>query len=111
MQKFSITTIAREQLVLARQASSGRSASTVFGGHEHQLRQTLIAITAGHQLSEHSNQGEATIQVLQGRVRLVAGTVSWEGSHGDLLVAPQAMHSLEALEDSIVLMTVAMTLK
>jgi hypothetical protein len=35
MQKASLIALAREQLKTAREASSGRSARTVFGGHEH----------------------------------------------------------------------------
>jgi len=38
MQKFSLDAIAREQAKRASAASSGRSAETVFGGHEHVLR-------------------------------------------------------------------------
>ncbi|MDP2288137.1 MAG: cupin domain-containing protein [Actinomycetota bacterium] len=107
MEKFSLTALARTQLEVARQASSGRSATTVFGGHEHVLRQTLIALSAQRMLEEHANPGEATVQVLHGRVRLATGADAWEGSVGDLLVVPDAPHSLEALEDSVVLLTVA----
>ena len=107
MQKSSLTALMRHQLELARNASSGRSARTVFGGHEQTLRQTMIALPAGSHLAEHENPGEATVQVLQGRVTLRAGDVSWEGSPGDLLIVPQARHSLEAIEESVVLLTVA----
>jgi quercetin dioxygenase-like cupin family protein len=102
-----MTALVREQLKTAAQtASSGRSARTVYGGHEHVLRQTLIALTAGHSLDEHESPGEATLHVLHGRVRLVAGDVEWEGSAGDLLVVPARRHSLDAIEDSAVLLTV-----
>jgi len=107
MEKLSLTALVRAQLELARRSSSGRSAKTVFGGHEHMLRQTVIAICADHKLDEHVSPGEATVHVLQGRVRLVTDTASWEGSPGDLLIVPEAPHSLEALQDSIVLLTVA----
>ena len=107
MQKFSLGALAREQLELARASSSGRSASTVYGGHEHVLRQTMIALVAGHRLDDHVNPGEATVHVLSGRVTMRAEGNDWPGSAGDLLVVPDAVHSLEALEDAVVLLTVA----
>lgn len=107
MQKVSLDAIAREQAKRAGAASSGRSAETVFGGHEHALRQTVIALTAGSALDEHENPGEATIQVLRGRIRLTAGQVAWEGRTGDLLVIPDARHALAAIEDSAILLTVS----
>ena len=78
----SLTALLDQHLELARQASSGRSAHTVYGGHQRTLRQTLIALTAGQQLDEHENPGEATLQVLHGRVRLVAGDTTYEGGRG-----------------------------
>ena len=102
-----MTALVREQLgSAAATASSGRSARTVYGGHEHVLRQTLIALIAGHGLDEHEGPGEATLHVLHGRVRLVAGGDEWEGSPGDLLVVPRERHTLDAIEDSAVLLTV-----
>ena len=109
MQKFSLDAIAREQAKRASAASSGRSAETVFGGHEHALRQTVIALTAGSALDEHENPGEATIQVLRGRIRLTAGQTTWEGRTGDMLIVPDARHALAAIEDSAILLTVSKT--
>jgi quercetin dioxygenase-like cupin family protein len=106
MQKESLTALARHHLEAARSASSGRSAHTVYGGHEHVLRQTVIALRAGIDVDEHENPGEATVQVLHGRVALVAGENRWNGSPGDLITVPDSRHRLEAVEDSVVLLTV-----
>jgi len=111
MNKISLTALAREQFAGAERASSGRSAHTVYGGHEHVLRQTVIALVAGQKLDEHENPGEATVHVLHGRVRLTSGPDSWEGSTGDLIIVPDSRHSLEAVEGSTVLLTVAKSAK
>lgn len=89
MQKISLDAQAREQLERAASTSSGRSATTVYGGHEHTLRQTVLALTAGTSLAEHESPGEATLFVLRGRVRLTSGETTWEGRSGDLIVIPQ----------------------
>ena len=88
MNKVSLTALAREHLESARATSSGRSAHTVYGGHEHSLRQTLIAMTAGTELDEHESPGESTLQVLLGRVRLTNAQSHWDGSVGDHIVCP-----------------------
>ena len=79
MEKFSLEARTRVLMKSAATAPAGRAAETVYGGHEHVLRQTLIALTAGAVLSEHENPGEATVQILGGRVRLVADATEWEG--------------------------------
>jgi quercetin dioxygenase-like cupin family protein len=107
MQSISLTTLAEEQLGAARQAASGRSAHTIHGGHQHALRQTLLALAAGRSLDEHDSPGEATLQVLSGHVRLATATQAWEGTTGDYLVIPTERHSLTALDDAAVILTVA----
>ena len=105
---WSLTALADEHLAVARTSASGRSAHTVHGGHEHALRQTLIALTAGSGLAEHNSPGEATLQVLCGRVRLTAAGDSVEAEAGGFLVIPPQRHSLDAIDDSAVLLTVAL---
>ncbi|MEU4626598.1 cupin domain-containing protein [Actinoplanes sp. NPDC023801] len=107
MHKTSLADLAGQHLAAARTSPAGRSAETVLGGHDAVLRQTLIALAAGQRLDDHESPGEATLQVLRGRVRLVAGDDSADASAGELLVIPDVRHRLEALQDSAVLLTVA----
>ena len=108
MEKMSLEALAREHLAKARADSAGRSAGTVYGGHAHVLRQTLIALTSGTVMDEHHTNGEATVYVLAGRVQLRAGADSWDGRAGDLIVVPRESHSVVALEDAAFLLTVAL---
>jgi quercetin dioxygenase-like cupin family protein len=106
MDVLSLTDLADDHLRRARAGGAGRSAHTLYGGHDHRLRQTLIALLAGQGLDEHESPGEATLQVVRGRVRLVAGTASHELEAGRLVAIPPTRHALEAPEDSVVLLTV-----
>jgi quercetin dioxygenase-like cupin family protein len=107
MEGISLTDLVREHLALAREAHSGRSAVTVYGGREHRLRQTLIALRGGERLGEHDAPDEATLQVLDGEVALHAGSDAWRGTAGDHVVIPPQRHDLEAVTDAVVLLTVA----
>src|SRR5690606_2900887 len=108
MQKISLDALADHHLRLARDSSAGRSASTVYGGHERSLRQTVIAMREGTEMSEHPNPGQSTLQVLPGRVRRFSGAHSWDARTGDMIIIPEARHSLTALADSAILLTVVM---
>lgn len=105
--KTSLTALARHELEHAMTAASGRSAATVQGGHDRMLRQTVIGIRAGESLKVGESPSEATLQVLTGRVILHSGGRQASGWVGDLLNVPDAPHSIEAVENSAVLLTVA----
>ena len=106
MEATALTELGDQLLAKAYEEHSGRAAATVHGGHEHALRQTVIALTAGSELAEHESPGEATLQVLRGAVRLTAESGGGNGTAGDLLVIPPERHGLSADEDSVVLLTV-----
>ncbi len=107
MDKLSLVALARTELDAARRASAGRSAKTVHGGHEKVLRQTVIALVAGRSTDQWENPGEATVQVVAGRVQVVSDRAAWDGAPGDLIVVPRERAAIRAVEDSVVLLTVA----
>lgn len=111
MKSTSLTGLADQQLTLARGNANGRSAHTVHGGHARRLRQTLLALVAGQGLDEHESPGEATLQILRGRVRVTAGDDVWEGAVGELLDLPPARHDLIAIEDAAVLLSVSLAVR
>jgi len=102
----SLTKLAATELASAVASNNGRSAVTVRGGRDSQLRQTVMALRAGEGLDEHSSPGEATLQVLLGHITLRTADKSWEGKPGDLLPIPTEVHAVDALEDSAILLTV-----
>ncbi|MDT4996860.1 MAG: hypothetical protein QOD45_928 [Pseudonocardiales bacterium] len=105
MQKRSLEALGREQLAAAKGTASARAATTIFGGHEHKLRQTVIALREGARLDEHQNPGEATLLVLSGRIELSADGELWAGRTGDFLVIPDSRHAVRAVQDCVMLLT------
>jgi quercetin dioxygenase-like cupin family protein len=80
MEKLSLDALARELMKSATAAPAGRASRTIYGGHEHVLRQTLMALTAGASMSEHENPGEATVQVLLAGYALLLTPPSGKGA-------------------------------
>jgi quercetin dioxygenase-like cupin family protein len=107
MEKWSLTALADGLLRQSLNASSGRNMRTVNGGRPHLLHQAVIALAHGQELDEHDNPGEVTVQVLRGRVRVIAGDDTIDGSPGQLLIVPRAPYTVTALEDAVLLLTVA----
>lgn len=110
MQSTHLGELADQLLAAARAERSGRSAHTLLGGREHSLRQTVIALTAGHRLAEHNSPGEATLQVLRGQAQLITASQQWTGRAGDHVTIAPERHELLAVEDTAVLLTVVSTL-
>ncbi len=107
MQRICIEALANHQIKLAACETGHQVASdTVVGGSERVLRQTVVGMIKGAELGEHNSPGEATVYVLRGRVRVTSQGASWIVRAGDLVKVPEARSSLQALEDSALLLTV-----
>ncbi len=109
MDTVSLVTLAARELERAAISHNGRSSITVYGGRDRHLRQTLIALLAGTTLAEHESPGDATLQVISGRIVLNAASGSWELGGGSFAGIPDEAHSVDALEDASFLLTVAKT--
>ncbi len=106
MDSISLTELAHALLTQATTTHSGRAARTVLGGSDRVLRHTVMALRAGAELADHTAPGNASLQVLLGRVRLSSASGATEGGPGTLMVVPPERHGLAALEDSVVLLSV-----
>jgi quercetin dioxygenase-like cupin family protein len=84
-----------------------RRAATTLPHPVDGLRQTVIALMAGAELAEHESPGAATLLVIRGRVRLVAGDETLEIGAHQIGPIPNRRHSLHADEDSVVMLSVA----
>jgi len=107
MTTLNILELATQHLTEAQSRGSGRNSQTIYGGHEHDLRQTLICLTEGHGLNEHESPGEATVQVLVGAIDFAVGDDTVRFAAGDYFVIPPARHSVMAATDAAFLLTVA----
>ena len=78
--------------------------------HGDLQRAVLMAILAGGGLAEHASPPAATLHVLRGRVRLYAGTEhEWFVSAGEVVAIPPERHAVDSLDDSLFLLTVALS--
>ncbi|HST72870.1 MULTISPECIES: cupin domain-containing protein [Kocuria] len=88
----------------ARTAGNGRCADQVV--HDGVLRQTVMGLRAGTELSEQDAPPAATLQLLHGRVRVLKrGQLAEELVPGALLSLTGSRHSVEAIEHSVFLLT------
>ncbi|MGY2066757.1 LuxR family transcriptional regulator [Blastococcus sp. SYSU DS0619] len=101
-----LSALAEELLGKATGEHSGRAGRTLPHPVDG-LRQTVIALRDGAELAEHESPGPASLLVLRGRVRLVAGEHTDELGASQVAPVPDRRHSLHADEDSVVLLSVA----
>ena len=85
---------------------SGRAARTLPHPVDG-LRQTLLALRADAELGEHESPGPASLIVLRGRARLIAGDEVIELGPFGFSPLPARRHSLHADEDTVVLLSIA----
>jgi quercetin dioxygenase-like cupin family protein len=91
----------------ARDQSNGHASRLVVGGSA--MRAVLMALTAGAELGEHESPPAATFHVVTGSARLYAADgASWTVRAGEVVAIPAERHGAEALEDCVILLTVAL---
>jgi len=88
---------------LARQAQNRKGITLVKQGG---LDVILTHLVAGGALAEHSAPGAATVQVLDGHVRVQVGDDILDVPSGRLIAFDAGIrHNVEAIEDSTLLLT------
>ena len=93
---------------LRRDLAHGHTARTLAKHGE--LRLLLLAILPGASVPEHKADGRVSIHTIRGRVRVRARERTFDLPAGRLItLEPGERHDVEALEDSGVLVTIAMS--
>ncbi|MFZ1361808.1 MAG: LuxR family transcriptional regulator [Candidatus Nanopelagicales bacterium] len=107
----NVETLDVDQLLETARASSSGRATQVFRAEPYEgkgiLSQVVLALANGNALSKHGNPGEALLMVLRGRVTLSTDSENWELGEWEQVSIPQELHELTALEDSVVVLTMA----
>lgn len=104
---IDVHALARELLETATAEASGRAARTLPHPVDG-LRQTVIALREGAVMHEHESPGAASLMVIRGRVRLLAGDTDVEMGPHQIAAIPDRRHGVRAEEQSVVLLSVAL---
>lgn len=99
--------LADDLLEEARQLRAGRSARTLTPGAGAHQKQSLLAITAGQRLQEHVAPGPTTLLGIRGSCVLSSEEGELTLTEGAWTLCPSGPHSIEAEEDSVILLTVS----
>jgi quercetin dioxygenase-like cupin family protein len=103
---LDLAVAADELLTEAGRLRSGRSARTLTPGSGAPLKQTLLALTAGRRLQDHLAPGPTTLLGVRGTAVLTHGREAVTLTEGVWAACPTGPHSLEAISDAVVLITV-----
>lgn len=106
-QPINLVRAGTDLLEVARRSAAGRAGRTLTPGAGAALKQTLLALVGGKALADHESPAAATLQVLTGRVRLTSPDGDADLGEGDFAAIPPVRHGLDAIEDAVVLISVA----
>lgn len=104
---IDLDAMARELLEEAGGLASRRSARTLTPGAGASLKQTLMALKAGARLQDHVAPGPTTLLGIAGTAVLGDEHGRVELAEGGWAPCPRGAHSLQAVTDAVVLITVA----
>ncbi|MGH1564126.1 hypothetical protein [Mumia sp. DW29H23] len=98
-----VAALTEEYADAASSAPHGRSAELVL--QDGPLRQSVLGLAEGAELSEHDAPPAASVLVLKGSIEIVgeSGTIALET--GMLAAVPRERHSVKAVVDSVFLLT------
>jgi quercetin dioxygenase-like cupin family protein len=98
---------ATELLEQARTVAVGRAARTLTPGSGAALKQSLLALRAGSRLQDHVAPDATTLLGIRGTAVLHHGAERLALTDGVWATCPAGHHTLEAVSDTVVLLTVA----
>ncbi len=101
-----LVALAERLLTQAHDDAHGRASAVVVKGPRQ--RALLMALTTGSALGEHTSPPAASLQVVSGSVRLHSAEHEWVVAAGHLVPIPPDRHAVDALEDSVFLLTVSL---
>lgn len=90
----------------AAESDNGRAAVTLTPSAGGPLKQTLLALRAGHALAEHTAPGPASLHVIVGEGALLHDGEETSLRAGAWVPIPRSVHSVRADEDLVALLTV-----
>ncbi|MFP4634225.1 MAG: LuxR family transcriptional regulator [Nitriliruptoraceae bacterium] len=103
---LDLEAVADELLREAEALASRRSARTLTPGAGVALKQTLLALKAGERLQDHVAPGPTTLLGVSGTAVLSDDEQRVTLTKGVWIPCPTGPHSLEAVSDAVVLITV-----